>query len=405
MVPALSRRRLLAAAGTLAVGTGIGTALASSSAGSGSAWPMARHGPAGRSHAPDARPPRDGVAVRWKRPVDPDRGFAYGATPVVADGRVYVAGDDLRVFDAATGRDRLRVDRELGTAAALAPARAYTSPTLAVVESGLIGGLHANGGLDLFGSQAGVERWSISQDRGTPVFPNATPEQPPPVAAGETLLFATAGGLLAVDASSGRVRWRADVDGSRPVVHDGTVYVSEFGEGVVGHDLRTGDRTFESSQPTEAALGLTAGPSGLVVATDSGLAGLGYGGSVRWRFRPDDLSRDRGAVALADGVAYAGFRGEDDDWLVAVDAAEGTERWRSPAVPASEPQFAPPAVADGVVYVPERDRGMTAVDAADGSVRWRFDPDDRPLPWSPAALAGDALYAVGNQYVYALEEA
>ena len=405
MVPVLSRRRLLAVAGTLAVGAGVGTALASSSAGSGSAWPMARHGPAGRSHAPNARPPRDGVAVRWKRPVDPDRGFAYGATPVVADGRVYVAGDDLRVLDAATGRDRFRVDRDLGTAAAVAPARAYTTPTLAVVESGRIGGLHANGGLDLFGSQAGVERWAVSRERGTTVFPNATPGQSPPVAAGETLLFATAGGLLAVDASSGEVRWRTGTDASRPVVHEGVVYAADYPTGVVGYDLETGERRFGHEVPDTLALGVTAGAERLVVATDDGLAGMTYDGTVRWQFAPDGLLRDRGAVALADGVAYAGFRGEDDDWLVAVDAADGTERWRSPAVPASEPQFAPPAVADGVVYVPERDRGMTAVDAADGSVRWRFDPDDRPFPWSPAALAGDALYAVGDQYVYALEEA
>jgi outer membrane protein assembly factor BamB len=110
-------------------------------------------------------------------------------------------------------------------------------------------------------------------------------------------------------------------------------------------------------------------------------------------------------VALADGVAYAGFRGEDDDWLVALDTADGSEIWRSPAVPESTPQFAPPAVANDTVYVPAEDEGLVAVDAADGSVRWRFDPDGEPFPFSPAALVGDACYVLGPNHVYALEEA
>jgi len=405
MVPALSRRRLLAAAGTLAATAGAGTALARSADADAGAWPMAQHDPGGRSHAPDANPPRDGVAVRWKRSVEPDRGFAYGASPAVADGRVYAVGDDLLVLDAETGAVEFRVEREYRSAAAIAPARAYTSPTLGVVGDDGTVGLHANGGVDLFGRQAGLERWTTAAtDSAGPLLGGVEIESPP-VAAGRTLLFSADRGLLAVDASSGRVRWRAAVDTPRPAVHDGTVYATDFGEGVVGYDLVTGDRTFESSQPTQAALGVTAGPSQLVVATDSGLAGLGYGGTTRWRFRPDDLSRDRGAVALADGVAYAGFRGEEDDWLVAVDTADGSEVWRSPAVPESTPQFAPPAVANDTVYVPAEDEGVVAVDAADGSVRWRFDPDGAPFPFSPAALVGDCCYVVGPNHVYALEEA
>jgi len=405
MVPALSRRRLLTAAGTLAVTAGVGRVLAQSSSAPDGAWPMAQRDPAGTGHAPNATPPKDGVAVRWKRPVEPGRGFAYGAPPVVADGSVFVVGDDLQVLDAATGTVAVRIEREFRSAAAIAPARAYSSPTLGIVGDDGVTGLHANGGVDLLGRQAGLERWTTAAtDSARPLF-GGSEIQSAPVAAGRTLLFATARGLVAVDASSGRVRWRASVNAPRPAVHDGTVYVADFGEGVVGYDLMTGERTFHSSQPTKAAMGVTAGPSQLVVATDSGLAGLGYDGTTRWRFRPDDLSRDRGAVALADGVAYAGFRGEDDDWLVAVDTAEATERWRSPAVPESTPQFAPPAVANDTVYVPAEDEGLVAVDAADGSVRWRFDPDDDPLPFSPAALVGDACYAVGPNHVYALEDA
>lgn len=405
MVPALSRRRLLGAVGTLAATVGVGPALAQSASGDADAWPMAQHDPAGRSHAPAAQPPKDGVSVRWKRPLDSNRGFAYGTPPVVSDGRVYAVGGGLQVLDAVTGAVQFRVDRRFRSAGAVAPARAYTSPTLGIVDDDGLAGLHGNGGIDLLGGQAGVDRWAVSTTDGTPTILGSDPIQTPPVVAGQTILATGVGGLAAIDASSGRVRWRAAVDTSRPVVHDGTVYATDFGEGVVGYDLVSGDRTFESSQPTEAALGVTAAPSQLVVVTDSGLAGLGYDGTTRWRFRPDDLSRNRGAVALADGVAYGGFRGEDGNWLVAVDTADGTELWRSPAAPESTPQFAPPAVANDTVYVPAEDEGLVAVDAADGSIRWQFDPDGKPLPFSPAALVGDTCYALGPESVYALEEA
>jgi outer membrane protein assembly factor BamB len=405
MVPALSRRRLLTAAGTLAAtaAVGAGGALAQSSPVSNGAWPMAQRDPAGTCHAPDATPPKDDVAVRWKRPADPDRGFVYGTPPVVADGRVYVVGDDLQVLDAKTGAVRFRDERGFRSAPAVAPARAYHSPTLGVVgEDGAVG-LHANGGVDLFGQQAGLTRWTRSAtDEVRSLFGGAE-FQPPPVAAGQTLLFSTAGELFAVDASSGRVRWRRDVDASRPVVHDGTVYAADYGEGIFGYDLASGDRESRWRVSGTLVLGLTAGPEQLVVATDDGLAGVTYDGTTRWRFEPDALYRDRGAVALADDVAYGGFRGEEEDWLVAVDTADGTEVWRSPAVPESTPQFAPPAVANDTVYVPAEDQGLVAVDANDGSIRWRFDTDDL-LPFSPAALVGDACYVLGPNHVYALAE-
>jgi outer membrane protein assembly factor BamB len=367
---------------------------------------MAQHDPAGQNYAPSATPPKDGAAVRWKREIDIDRGFGYAPTPVVAEGRVYAAGRELLVLDAETGAAEFRVGRRSPTPPAVASARAYRSPTLAVTSSRSVTGLHANGGLKILGTHLGVTRWEGGERDQQTTFFGAETQTSPPVAVGETILVAAANELRAIDASSGKTRWRKDVDSRRPAVRRGTVYVAEYPGGVRGYDLETGESRHDAAVDVAPPLSVTAGPDQLVVATDDGLAGLSYNGETRWEFAPAAFSRDYGAVALAEGVAYAGFRGEEDTYLVAVDAADGSERWRSEVAPEQTPQFAPPAVADGAVYVPTEDGGMAAVDAADGHLRWRFGEDvDTHGPWSPAALVGETLYAIGDGRVYALEEA
>jgi hypothetical protein len=107
-----TRRRVLAAVGGVggavlggaALQTGL---LADATPTARGAWPMGRRGPAGRSYAPDADPPTDDVAVRWKRPVAPLRGFGHEPTPVVADGHV---------------RWRFGLEREDGDSGPLSPA-------------------------------------------------------------------------------------------------------------------------------------------------------------------------------------------------------------------------------------------------------------------------------------------
>jgi outer membrane protein assembly factor BamB len=406
MVPSTTRRHLLTATATLIGSLGIGRVIATDAqTDDANDWPMLQHDPAGRSYAPTARPPRDDVAVRWKQSFDAERGFATKLPPVVSNGRVYAIGRELIVLDAEAGTVHYHVEQSANTAPAIAPARAYTSPTLTLVDGRGVTGLHASGGLELLGSRIAGTRWEISAGGDDLSLGGFTPEPVSPVVANETVLAARSGQIVAVDASSGDIQWEIPGGSSRPAVHEGTVYVAEYPRGVRGYDLVTGDQTFEPSANGITPLGVTAGPDQLVVATDEGLAGLTYDGTVRWRFEPEDLSRDRGAVALGDGVAYGGFRGEADSMLVAVDVTDGTEQWRSPVSPESTPRFAPPAVADGIVCVPLEDGGIAGIDAGDGHVRWQFDTGEPGFPWSPAALVGETVYVVGNGHIYALEEA
>lgn len=411
MVLDLSRRRVLAAGGAL--GSSFfawqtmtqGTVPAVTRDDEPSGWPMEQHDPGGTSYAPDASGPKDGVRIRWKQQIKTGLGFAYHPTPVVANGLVYGIGRELVCVDAVRGEVIFRADREYGGPPAVAVARAYQSPTLAFATRAGADGLHARGGISLAGLGRGLTRWQAGREDDELSMFGGRPPQTVPVAADGTV-FVTAGtGLLAIDASSGRIRWRGQGGVRRPAVHDGTVYVATYSEGLLGYEMATGDQTFGSDARALRPLSVTATPERLVLGTDKGLAGVGYDGTVAWRFAPADLSRDHGAVAVANGVAFAGFSGEHGDQLVAIDTVAGTERWRKNLPPEASPQFAPPSVADGVVYIPTEDGGLAALDALDGHIRWRFAPGEQKGPWSPPALVGETLYALGNGHLYALEEA
>lgn len=404
----LSRRRLLAAGGLAAATLSAGYAVADSQTSvpaDPDGWPMARHDPGGTSYAPEATPPRDGVTVRWKQSFEANDGFAWPVTPIVSGGRVYALGREILVLDADSGAVRFRADLDQSATAtpALAPASAYRTPTLALSRDGGVRGLGANGGFAIGGFRTGLERWRHAvTDRGFDLFGSQAVRRPP-VAADGTVVSMTAQDLVALDASSGAVRWQRASDTPRPAVRDGTVYTTIYGEGVRGYDLASGDVTFEVTLPEQVVYGVTAGPDQLVVGRRDGLVGISYDGDVNWQYAPSDGWRSMGGIALADGVAYTGFDVTEGDRLVAVDATDGTERWRSEAAPEQEPRFAPPAIANDTVYVPQDDRTLSAVDATDGSVRWTIDGENELRLWSPVAIAGDRLYATDGDHVYALE--
>jgi outer membrane protein assembly factor BamB len=405
-----SRRRILAVCGTLVGSLSVGQMLTTGSTESKAAnrstnsnWPMEQHDPGGTSYAPDASPPKDGVRVRWKQQVKTHLGFAYRPTPVVANGLVYGVGEELICADAASGEVVFRTDRSYFGPPAVADARAYQSPTLAfATQTGAVG-LNARGGFSFAGVRIGLTRWQTGRKKGGFSFFGGGLPRTIPVAANGTVLITSGTGLRAIDASSGRIRWRSHNGRHRPAVHEGVVYVAAFGNGVFGYDIETGEQTFSVQPPEQLPLSVTATPDHLVVGTSSGLLGIDYDETAVWRYTPEDLDRDGGGVAVANGIAYAGFIGQPDR-LVAIDTTNGTELWRSEVAPEETPRFAPPSVADGVVYIPTEDEGLAAIDAKDGHVRWRFTLNNPVRPWSPPALVGKTLYALGNDHLYALEE-
>lgn len=383
---------------------------------------MAQHDPGGTSYAPNASPPKDGVRVRWKQPIETSIGVS--PSPIVANGRVYGVGQELVCVTAVEGNCVFRSEHNAGPPA-VAAARAYQSPTLVFPTWDGAIGLNARGGVSIAGMRVGLSRWQASRaerDSRIDIFHwSQGHEIPAPVAVDGTVFVTdpgTGSGVMAIDASTGRIRWITPHGRSRPAVRDGTVYVVAFTRtgakaghvGVFGYDTETVKQTFSFYPSGSKARSVTAAPDTLIVGTSrTGMLGVDYNGTRRWKYDPPEFQLRRYAIAVADRVAYAWGGWGPQNWLVAIDTTDGTELWRSDVATETSPlQYRSPAVANGVLYVPTgsgKDGGeLVAVDTTTGRVRWRFSTGERGSWLSPAALAGETLYTLGNNHLYALEE-
>lgn len=412
----LTRRRAIIAAGGVLAGSvpvawelsnGSSTAVQADAV---NGWSMAQHDPGGTSYAPDARPPKDGVRIRWKQPLT----MTTFAPPIIANGLVYGAGKELVCVDAASGTVVFRDTHSL-FAPAFAMTGADQQPTLAVPTADGAVGLHPKGGQEVAGFHIGRSRWQTPNSDTAPPsdYSDALRGLSAPVAVDGTVFVNPVGtGLMAIDASSGQLRWRKPHGKSRPVVRDGTVYIIETvppkGDRLAGYDIESGNRTFTFKPENGQARTVTAGPETLIVQTNNHeLLGVNYDETRRWRYSPTKLTTERHSAAVAKGVVYAGFKKNDRSWLIAIDGAKGTELWRR-ELPKVKYILGSPSVANDVVDVPirnfERGAGLAAVDAIDGHIRWQFFPTDSSSAISPATLANKTIYVIGGEKLYALEE-
>ena len=102
-------------------------------------------------------------------------------------------------------------------------------------------------------------------------------------------------------------------------------------------------------------------------------------GTERWRFEP--ATGIRTPPAIADGTVYAVDGGGT---VHALAAATGESRWSF-----DEQWQGPPVVADATVYVTSHEDGVLALDADDGRERWRL--EDVNGVTTPAAVAGGTV--------------
>jgi len=120
-------------------------------------------------------------------------------------------------------------------------------------------------------------------------------------------------------------------------------------------------------------------------------------GALLWRMEFDTPVRDSTPTVVADGIVYV-F--DADRRLRAFDAADGTERW-SVAFDVETVAGWRPAVADGQVFVGV-DGTLVALDAIDGSETWRSSL--RTEPAGPPAVADGTVYASDvHGTIYAVE--
>ncbi|WP_344097931.1 PQQ-binding-like beta-propeller repeat protein, partial [Streptomyces stramineus] len=216
-------------------------------------------------------------------------------------------------------------------------------------------------------ARTGAERWSYpvgdtASCGGVPVRLLAAPDGVVYVAAGTR--------VLAIDVARGDVRWRFEAPAvflsppafaPGPAVTGGGVYIADYLGTVYALDAATGrDRWRIATEPRQST-------EPVLVA--SGAVHLGSGGALytldavtgtpKWRFAAGgDVV---GAPVIADGRVHFGSA---DHCLYTVDAAGGQLRWK--LATGGEITGSPVAMG-GVVYACSKDRCVYALDAAKGT--------------------------------------
>jgi outer membrane protein assembly factor BamB len=301
--------------------------------------------------------------------------------------------------------------------------------------------------------------------------------------------------VRAVDPAAGEVRWtitRESTVYSTPLVIGGTAVVGDASGAVVGISMKTGDVVWAQSYAGAIRGGLASDGARIYVVSQGGdVAALdsagqplwqravtrpGFGGGrevpiegynapvvdagrlivpfardtyygtpalvaldVRtgaelWRASPGVASKEswgnlRSSPAVHDGMlvwaeAYSGD-------VTGLDVATGRVRFRRTVGTCLFPQYASPAVAGNVAYVPRQDGTLNAITLPGGTLRWSIDlgdsrtagtrkrapsgaatrcswdlPQGHPL-YAPPAIAADGTVFVGSGegYLYAIEDA
>lgn len=224
----------------------------------------------------------------------------------------------------------------------------------------------------------------------------------------------------------GGLRWRAATAGpirSTPAVAGGRLYVGSADGHVYALDAQTGAYLWRFAARTSVT-GSPAVAGGLVYVTDhaSTLYALdAAGGRLRWSVEtgatlPFPWGHESGDVYASSPVVAGGdvFFGAGDGHVYAVDAADGSLRWKTATGGRIR---STPAVAGDRVYVGSADGVVYALQRKDGRVLWRHETDGaalvsaefgfdrRTVQSSPAVVDGRVFVGARDGFLYALDAA
>lgn len=277
------------------------------------------------------------VAAVWQTQLS----SAVNVTPVVADGRVFVATADgtVHAVDAATGHKIWELRPENGRLWD-ASLRAAEGKVCAGLEGGLITCVGAVDGQPLWTAELGIE----AQSR--PALVDGVLYVPTTwVGTGTANNYEGQAVLFALDAATGDILWQAATENyilRRPIVAGSLVITGgadTAAEGENSGDYNSPNRIY--------AFDKTTGDVVWVHESDDGL--------IRWLIATDEV------------VAFAGR----SEIVQALSLADGQPVWRFG--PSFWMQF--PALANGIFYLGTGDERFHALDAASGSPLWEVSID------------------------------
>lgn len=348
---------------------------------------MAYADAANTGHNPDATPPTDGVELAYQRPLANAQTGAIANGAGVWFGRM---GGQLATYEA--GSETLGTSEETQYGTEYAPT---------VVDGRLYHALHSLVYTDVVYAReldgASETDWEVEFEENVLA--------PPTLHDGR--LYVPERGVTALDATNGDQTWTYETENMTwtvPAVADGTAYLLTSptrGPGTLhAVDVTSGEASWTTevgplakSPPVVAAghvfVVLAADP-----AYDDGNRVRAYDvatGEESWTFEIGSTYDDIVAPpAVADGTVYLGTTGE----TVALTAASGEVEWRSEQSATTQP-----AVGNGVLYVCGG-RSVTALDASDGSRR--FEAALALVGRPSLSVAGDRVFVAGD-VVAALE--
>lgn len=346
-------------------------------------WPAAYHDAQNSASTSNAGP-RERGEVYW-------RTRALGG-PSIGDGRLYVATESTRAehevaivgLDPRDGSTLWESTPGIGT---------YLPPTY---HDGTVYAM--SGRLTALDAATGELRWAFelpNQYSSAPIVKhgrvyvtNGSADDPPSA-------------VFALDATTGDVDWRRDLDGtirtSAGVTNRLVVVATE--ESKV-HALDVADGT---TRWTLTLGGIPRTPPVIgryvhILDTDGALHTIDRDGTVRWTSPVSDGRRE-GGLALADSLVLATAA----DGVTALRAEDGSTEWSS-----STSAFGPPAVDTEAVYFTSGNRGkrLHTVDVSNGTDRWNVElagdvskVADERIQSPPIVVDGGVFVAAGRTLV------
>ncbi|MGW0252061.1 outer membrane protein assembly factor BamB family protein [Nocardia goodfellowii] len=367
---------------------------------------------AGADETPKAQPKPLPGQILWQSKIRPHT-TSDGSPPIVADGRIFLCGQDnrLHALDAATGAVRWSV--EIGTKLA-----GRQSQVLALADGTVV--VNGESALIGFDATTGARRWATGAAKGTNNL-CATNDAPYIYAEGPRPGFE----VVALDAASGTPRWTTRTDSGTPspmyftagngaiaAVQGDSLFVLDAASGAIRWQATVGDRSDYDplERPSIAADTVVVAKlqqpqiQAFDLASGEPLWTLGKRGEFRV---------DRGQYAVPDGDAIVlggapenyGGGGAPSTALESLDRRTGRKRWSNIS---GKGHLGAPFAADGTVFAVWRSQ-VHAFDAATGTLRWECQIgaaldgsalDETRWERDPAAASSSVAVADKRAYVY-----
>jgi len=356
------------------------------------AWPMFRGSPSGSGRsAASLTPP---LIEHWQRTI---ADTAFEATPVIADGTIYIGDLDggFHALALDTGATRWTFRSAAGF-----PGAAAISP----VDSQRVVVGDADGLIRALDAKTGTLLWEYRTDgeiSGGPTIVGSGSEA-------RVLVGSQDASLACLDLADGSLRWKhttADQIRCSPTIAAGLGCVAGCDGKLHLIDIQSGDE--KAAVPID-------GPTGTTPAADDGRVFFGTEGGV---FFAIDLPR--GVVlwrteAAANGMAYrssaaiagtAAVVGSRRKAVEAFSLADGSRLWRRPMRGRVDGSPVVVATPSGrlLAIVGDTAGRIVSLDAADGSVTWEFEAGDG-FASSPAVAAGRLVMATEHGTIWCFRE-